>query len=356
MMKEQMESTEKDTYHYTPLPEPIPITEQKWPEGTVPLVHTRTLTYMHEDYIRDCIEGILMQKTTFPVQVLIHDDASTDKTAEIVREYQEKYPNLIWAYYQVENTFRHPKRGEMRRVFSSWADGKYSAVCEGDDYWTDPLKLQKQVTFLENNKDYVFCTSNISTQYGTSEIITNHRYFNKNGSSENGFSFDLDDYLNNRSLTHNLTSCQRVIFKSTSYLVKEGKYTDFFKFFDLLKHGKGFFMYDNMATYRVHEKGVCSGLSKEQKILNHILMFKHLYKYHPWIPQIKPQIARHYLIHFNYIVREKKIKFPPWDDIANYYKYENRPFHVLKTTFLNLPYYFIRYCFPNFFVGSGKNG
>ncbi|MFW5793545.1 MAG: glycosyltransferase [Bacteroidota bacterium] len=72
-------------YNYLPLPEPIPITEQNWPNDAILLVQTQTLTFNRENYIRECIEGILMQKTTFPVQVLIHDDASTDQTAEIVR-------------------------------------------------------------------------------------------------------------------------------------------------------------------------------------------------------------------------------------------------------------------------------
>jgi len=146
-----------ENYKYTPLIEPIPIIEQVWPEGTIPLVHTRTMTYNHENFIRDCIEGILMQKTTFPVQVLIHDDASTDKTAEIIKEYESKYPHLIKAFYQEENSYSMPDKHKRREVFMTWRIGKYEAICEGDDYWTDPLKLQKQVDFMEENPDCSLC-------------------------------------------------------------------------------------------------------------------------------------------------------------------------------------------------------
>jgi glycosyltransferase involved in cell wall biosynthesis len=152
-------------YFYTPLAEPVPITEQEWAEGTLPLVHTRTMTYMHENYIRDCIEGILMQKTTFPVQVLIHDDASTDKTSEIVREYERKYPRLIKVFYQKENSYSKADKHERRAEFTSWRIGKYEAICEGDDYWTDPLKLQKQVDFLEANPEYGLVHTAYNTFY-----------------------------------------------------------------------------------------------------------------------------------------------------------------------------------------------
>lgn len=89
---------------------------------------------MHENYIRECIEGILMQKTTFPVQVLIHEDASTDRTAEIVRDYEQKYPGVITAFYQTENLYSKPDKHERRKDFFDLIQGKYIALCEGDDY------------------------------------------------------------------------------------------------------------------------------------------------------------------------------------------------------------------------------
>lgn len=165
----------ENQYKYNPLPEPILIIEQEWPEGTIPLVHTRTMTFNHEDYIRECIEGILMQKTTFPVQVLIHDDASKDKTAEIVKEYEEKYPQLIKAYYQETNTYQIRKKyGSFRGTrenFSSWRFGKYEATCEGDDYWTDSLKLQKQVQFMEKNSEFSMCCTNYSVVNENGKIL-----------------------------------------------------------------------------------------------------------------------------------------------------------------------------------------
>ena len=154
---------------FTHLAEPIPITEHNWPEGTIPLVTTKTITYMHEKYIRECIEGILMQKTTFPVQVLIHDDASTDATADIMREYERKYPKLIQCFYQKENTYRKPNRRDLMKDYHDAVAGKYIAICEGDDYWTDPLKLQKQVEFLEANPDFSICAHNALIHYEDGE-------------------------------------------------------------------------------------------------------------------------------------------------------------------------------------------
>lgn len=118
-----------------------------------PLVSICCITYNHENFIRQALDGFLMQQTNFPIEIIIHDDASTDNTANIIREYQGKHPHLIKPILQRENQYSAMGFGFISNVFKE-AQGKYIALCEGDDYWTDPLKLQKQVDFLEENPEY----------------------------------------------------------------------------------------------------------------------------------------------------------------------------------------------------------
>lgn len=129
---------------------------QTWNDET-PLVSVCCITYNHEPYIAQALDGFLMQKTSFPFEVLIHDDASTDRTADIIREYEAKFPKLIKPIYQKENQY---SKG-FTSVSATWnfprAKGKYIALCEGDDYWIDENKLQMQVDFLENNPEYGMC-------------------------------------------------------------------------------------------------------------------------------------------------------------------------------------------------------
>lgn len=121
-----------------------------------PKVSILCITYNHGAYIRDALDGFVMQKTNFPFEVLIHDDASTDDTADIIREYAAKYPNIIRPILQTEN--QYSQGIEVLRAFLfPMVRGKYVAVNEGDDYWTDPYKLQKQVDFLDAHPDYSVC-------------------------------------------------------------------------------------------------------------------------------------------------------------------------------------------------------
>lgn len=128
-------------------------------EQIKPLVAIRTLVYNHAPYLHDYFRGILMQKTTFPFVAIVHDDASTDGSTDIIREYAEKYPNIIKPIFETENQYsKHD--GSLKRIMNSACAGiKYLALCEGDDYWTDPYKLQKQIDWLEQHSEYTMvCT------------------------------------------------------------------------------------------------------------------------------------------------------------------------------------------------------
>ena len=139
--------------------EPIELRNNTFDSEVIPLVSIDCITYNHCKYIRDALEGFLMQRTNFPVEILIHDDASTDGTAEIIKEYEKQYPWLIKPVYQTENQYsKH--NGTISKIQYGSALGKYIAFCEGDDYWTDPYKLQKQVDFLESNVWVDICPTN----------------------------------------------------------------------------------------------------------------------------------------------------------------------------------------------------
>lgn len=122
------------------------------------MVTIRCITFNHAQYIRPCLDGFLMQKTNFKYEILIHDDASTDGTKEIIEEYANKYPDIFIPLYETEN--QYSKYGHLmvvRKLMDTKIHGKYTALCEGDDYWTDENKLQKQVDFLESHPQHSMC-------------------------------------------------------------------------------------------------------------------------------------------------------------------------------------------------------
>lgn len=131
--------------------------------------------FNHGKYIRQTLEGFVSQKTNFQFEVIVHDDASTDNTCEIIREYAEKYPDIIKPIYQKEN--QYSKRVPAFKVFMlPKMQGKYIAFCEGDDYWCDCYKLQKQVDFLDSHPEYSACAHNsIWLDYYKNEV----RLYNK---------------------------------------------------------------------------------------------------------------------------------------------------------------------------------
>ena len=142
---------------------------QNW-EGNIntPLVSICTITYNHEKYIVEALDSFLMQKTNFPFEIVVDDDCSTDGSVEVIKKYMEKFPHIIKAKLREKNV------GMISNFIGNQkqAKGKYLALCEGDDYWTDPLKLQKQVDFLESHKEYSMVFHNAELQHYTENGIT----------------------------------------------------------------------------------------------------------------------------------------------------------------------------------------
>lgn len=125
------------------------------------LVTIQCLTYNHVNYIRQCLNSFLMQKTKFKFEVFVHDDASTDGTTDIIREFSLNFPHIIKPLIEIENLYSKKDGSLMRKVNdSSNYKGKYIACCEGDDYWLDPLKLQKQIDYLEEHPECSLSASN----------------------------------------------------------------------------------------------------------------------------------------------------------------------------------------------------
>ena len=138
-------------------------------------------TYNHEQYIGNAIEGFLMQKTKFPFEIIIHDDASQDNTAKIIKKYANQFPNLIVPILQKENKYSKKEKVLQKYVLPK-ARGEYIALCEGDDYWTDPDKLQKQIDTMKkfpkcNFSFHQSCSKSLKTQ--KIKIINNYGKNNK---------------------------------------------------------------------------------------------------------------------------------------------------------------------------------
>ena len=140
-----------------------------------PLVSICSITYNHAPFIRQCLDGFLMQQCNFPIEIIINDDCSTDGTTEIIREYAEKYPDKIFPVYHEKNLYSQGVRGMFDKFVFPKARGKYIALCEGDDFWTSPHKLQRQVDFLESHCEYsMICTN--ARVLGSDGELNWHRY------------------------------------------------------------------------------------------------------------------------------------------------------------------------------------
>jgi glycosyltransferase involved in cell wall biosynthesis len=226
--------------------------------SNIPLVSICCITYNHELYIQKSLEGFLIQKTKFSFEVLIHDDASQDKTAEIIRKYEKEFPEIIKPIYQKENRFSVEGGGMNIRYNFPRAKGKYIAMCEGDDYWTDPLKLQKQVDFLEANTDYKIC-------FHPARLLND----SKGEFLEDYITRDVPTTTNVKDLAlGNYMHTSTIMFRNR-FVVPEwffqsplGDWTFYMIIIDDLKIHK---LNEEMSVYRLHRSGIWSGKSQKER-------------------------------------------------------------------------------------------
>lgn len=245
----------------------------------IPLVSISCVTFNHAPYLRECLEGFLMQQCDFKFEILIHDDASTDGTRAIIEEYTQKYPGIFFPMYQTENQYSQGVRGMMTKFNFPRCKGKYIALCEGDDYWTDSLKLQKQVDFLEKNLDYSLVCGGfktVNTHSDKEEFII--KYLDKLNNNEKGFDITIERFFQ-KWLTKTLTVVFRKDFHEHTDL-KGYKYSkDVHLYYHLLKKGKGYYFKEIFGAYRIHDGGVFSLISRESKLKSAYFVFKELSKY-----------------------------------------------------------------------------
>lgn len=259
------------------------------------------LVYNHEPYLRDCFEGFVMQKTNFRFVAVVHDDCSTDGSAEIIREYTKKYPEIFKPIFENQNQYKKGGFGLINSIMQNAIDAteaKYIAFCEGDDYWTDPLKLQKQVDFLERNQDYVLCCHGYKILKTADDSIEK-----KLEAKQVGITFG-----NIENLHYWYTKTLTLFVRFDAFLSmpdsKQFRYwRDAHMCYYLLKGSKGFYMPFFGGVYREYNGGVYSSLSEAQKNDIFLRVYGEIYQYN--------KDDKEFATHFQNAVDETK-KYAIW--------------------------------------------
>ena len=215
------------------------------------LVSIRCLVYNHEPYLRQCLDGFVMQKTNFRFEAIVHDDVSTDGSAAIIREYAEKYPDIIKPIYETENQYSK-RDGSLFNIMNAACRGKYIAMCEGDDYWIDPLKLQKQVDFLEVRPDYGMIYTAFDRVDVNGNTIVNDKQLNRQlNRSKSGWLF-YDLILGNFIQTLTVMMRKNALTNIEAYY---DKIYDYPLFLHISGKSKIYFMNKKTGCYRITPTG-----------------------------------------------------------------------------------------------------
>lgn len=274
-------------------------------------------SFNHEKYIEQALDGFLMQKTSFAFEIVIHDDASTDSSPAIIKKYQKRFPNIIRPLLQTKNQYSKGIKAINPNFNYERTKGKFIALCEGDDYWTDPLKLQKQVDFLNKNEDFIF------TFHNTMDLSPNGD-LNKKYNSDMKCTFtisDFSEYLYSRTLS--------IVFKKPKdfmpIFLKSVKIGDWPLTIYLLQYGKAKYFPDTMGVYRKHDQGLWNSSNSKFKTISKFETFVILRSY----------LKKEYKSLFNYKILKLSKHYTYYHiKSLNVYKSINGLFYYIKFKFV----------------------
>lgn len=243
-----------------------------------PLVSICCITYNHAPFIRQSLDGMLMQEEV-DYEILIHDDCSTDGTTEIVKEYAAKYPDKIFPLYEEENQY---SKGVWVDGYNyKRARGKYIAYCEGDDYWTDPLKLQKQVEFMEAHLEYSVCfTTFLNHVVKTDKYLeTDPTYLLRANGNPEGIDIDKGMFFE-KWCTQPMTMLFRISTFNFDWQKQYKYYRDMHEIYHLLKVGKCRLMNFDSGIRNVHGGGIASMINTKKQVQVSECIARELYAFH----------------------------------------------------------------------------
>jgi len=279
---------------------PIEVSKQIWEKESIPVVSVRVNTYNHYNYLEECLQGILKQKTTFKIEILIYDDASTDNSKAIFSKYKLKYPDLFKIYISPENLYFTPYFEQRIHNFFSTTKAEFIASVEGDDYWIDEYKLQEQIVFLINNPNYALTFHKV-------------KYLNNLKEESNYFQYPQKSTLSNVEiiLNHSIPTCSRVYRKS----LEPNPWPEWFNKVNakdipqnilLTSKFNAKFFKKKMAVYRNHP----SSLTKDkhhikESYMQSIFIYLNLIRY----LSLKSKIAIFYKIIYSFLALLKNIPF-----------------------------------------------
>lgn len=248
------------------------------------------ITYNHEKYIAQTLESVINQKTNFDYEIIVHDDCSTDNTANIIREYEKKYPRLIIPIYQSENQYNNNKN-YIHDFLLPKARGEYFAICEGDDYWCDESKLQKQAEFLDSHSDYSLCVHK-------AQITKNDKKYGVIAPKKRNATLTCEDFILGGGgfvATNSIFSRMEYLYELPNYF--KVKNIDYVLQIYLSGLGKSYYSSECMSVYRTGVEGSWTSVnSTVEKETEHILSMNKFmdifdeetkYKYHEVVAQKK---------------------------------------------------------------------